>query len=133
MQASPNEDLLYALDACEIDGVDVMLRRYAARYGSPMVGQTRAVFDIGDGWVVKLPLNWDGICANSHEADWTSIDIPLAPCHIVWNDDDQPVLRMQRVTEALHIDRADLPRWTDWVDCAQVGYLPDGKLVAFDL
>lgn len=128
-----SDDLLYALDACEVDGVEEMLVRYAAQYGAPMVGSTRAVFDTGDGWVIKIPLNWDGICANSREADWTNVHIPLAPCHIAWKGDDQPVLRMQRVMVIPDAEQRVLPSWVAEVDCAQVGYLPDGRLVAFDL
>ncbi|CAA9364783.1 MAG: hypothetical protein AVDCRST_MAG68-5076 [uncultured Gemmatimonadetes bacterium] len=98
--------------------------------------RTRAVYDRGDGYVVKVALNHEGFIANSREANWTSTEVPLAPCWFEWPaDGGDAVLVMEKIVRFVEsIDEYNaLPRWTGFVDCAQVGYLADGRLVAYDL
>jgi hypothetical protein len=105
---------------------------YAARYGEPILGRTRAIFDRGDGYVVKIPRDEEGNLANWFEAHYDDPDVPLARCALEM-DGDNAVLVMEWVEPVRGPARAELPAWTDWVDCRQVGRTADGRLVAFDL
>jgi hypothetical protein len=113
-----------------------LLRRHTARYGQPFVGTTRAVFEVNDYWVLKVPLSDDGYVANEREARWTDHDfIPLAPCQkyfampsgilMLWMHSVTPVV--------LRHDDPDYPEWGGFVDCCQVGWTRGGRLVAYDL
>lgn len=95
--------------------------------------RTRKVYDRGDGYVVKVALNDEGLIANMREANWDSDYIPLAPCHFDWPDPCRDaVLIMEKIARFPDYGE-QLPEWTMSVDCAQVGYLADGTLVAYDL
>jgi hypothetical protein len=95
--------------------------------------RTRKVYDRGDGHVVKIPLNDEGFIANATEANWDSDYIPLAPCHFEWpTTGGDAILVMEKVVR-FPARGEQLPDWTMSVDCAQVGYLADGRLVAYDL
>lgn len=101
----------------------------------PLIAEsrTRAVYDRGDGYVVKVALNDEGFIANAAEANWDSDYTPLAPCWFEWPDaDGDAVLVMEKVVR-FPSRGEQLPDWTMSVDCAQVGYLTDGRLVAYDL
>jgi hypothetical protein len=91
-------------------------------------GRTRTVYDRGDGYVVKVATCDEGWIANLRESRWTSTEIPVAPCYL---DDDgnlimEKIVRFPEWTE-------ELPTWCGYVDCQQVGWLADGRLVAYDL
>lgn len=101
------------------------------QFGEPELGRNRAVFDRGDGFVIKIAVSEDGLSDNLLEARHTAPVIPLARCHFEMMGDCE-VLIMERVTVWLG-GRSALPDWVDWVDCAQVGHTVDGRLVAFDL
>lgn len=112
-----------------------VVSKHIERYGEPLgEGRNRVVFDRGDGTVVKIPKNWDGVMDNGREVNWESDDIPLAPCHEVYMDKKKEIMAvvMEKVTPFTGSFK-DLPQWTGWVDCAQVGYTKDGRLVAYDL
>jgi hypothetical protein len=91
-------------------------------------GRTRTVYDRGDGYVVKVAINDEGWIANLRESRWASDYIPVAPCHL----DDEGHLVMEKIVRFPGPDE-ELPFWAGYVDCAQVGYLADGRLVAYDL
>lgn len=105
-------------------------------------GRTRSVYLMDDGKrVVKVPVDEDGLDANYREANWSEKTgktgfIPIADAAIeTWRNADGTeldVLVMERVEEAF-LPYKDQPDWVGYVDCAQVGYDSEGRLVAFDL
>lgn len=121
----------------EIEAVLATLDLLAGTTAMLNASRTRAVFDRGDGYVVKVPLTEEGFLANSREAHWTSTEVPVAPCHLEVASTGVYVLVMEEVVRfPLYDDDGlidDLPDWTGYVDCQQVGWLVDGRLVAYDL
>ena len=107
-----------------------LIEQFDHLYGEPQCGRTRATFDRGDGTVVKIPFTGEGFASNAFEARHNDPGISLAKCEIGWHG-DAGFLVMERVTPIT--DYTDLPEWTGWVDCAQVGHTADGRLVAYDL
>ncbi len=100
------------------------------------IGRTRIVFLL-DETVLKIPLTDEGLYANALEADHSRREgktgsIPIADCAIDWHG-DLSVLRMERVDITPSLDGSPKPAWTGAVDCGQVGYDREGRLVAFDL
>lgn len=112
-----------------------LIRHHVAQYGKPIgSGRNRVVFDRKDGTVVKIPKNWDGESDNNREANWSSDEVPLAQCHsesVGSGDSEMTVLVMEKVTPVQGFK--GLPDWVSWVDCQQVGYTKDERLVAYDL
>lgn len=111
-----------------------IINSFASLYGTPQIGRTRAVFDTEDGNVLKIPYTDEGFIANRGEVMTSEAEdayIPIAKC---WHDekDGVSVLVMEKVTPA-KADYKNMPDWIYSVDCGQVGYLPDGRLVAYDL
>lgn len=103
---------------------------YQARYGDPLVGRHRMTFLDGER-VHKLPRSFDGMIANAREANWKSTEMPIAACSLhVEMPSGINVLRMERVQPCVG---QTLPDWTMSIDCQQVGYTADGRLVAYDL
>ncbi len=105
-------------------------------YGKPCLGGGRMAFFNGD-WVIKIPRNETGISDTYREHRLFSQCgpnsdrmFPLAKCHIVDNEDGIPILYMEKV-EYVPVS-VELPGWTHFVDCSQVGYTKDGRLVAYD-
>lgn len=105
-------------------------------YGNPIgEGRHRIVFGDGD-YVVKCPTSASGVSAcdeevyGAHFVDMyakTSLD-PLskevAPINLT---------RMERVKRIEELDYDPiLPSWVNSIDCQQVGYTKDGRLVAYD-
>ena len=91
--------------------------------------RTRKVY-LGKDWVYKVATNDEGFFANGIEAAHYkkgSPYIPIAECYLI-----DEVLKMRRVTPA-DILGDHMPEWTLSVDCQQVGYDHQGKLVAYDL
>jgi hypothetical protein len=119
----------------EIDdpGLAALNERYASIYGDPLVSSTRSVYlDDRGRRVFKVPVNMAGIDANYREDGHTDPDIPLASCRLVDPEAEFPVLEMEWV-RSITVKYDELPDWVGWVDCGQVGYTDDGRLVAFDL
>lgn len=115
---------------------------YTKQYGQPLLGRTRAVFDRGDGYMVKVPMNGEGLMANqseimTHEAK--DPYIPVAECRMETDysvvPEGMPVLVMEKVDieSASKLRYKDMPDWVGSVDCGQVGYDRKGRLVAYDL
>ena len=92
-------------------------------------GRNRAVFRISDRNVIKIPINDYGIADNIYEASGlkTMSGIKTAKCRLYKNF----CLIMEYVEQATE-NWDDLPEWTFLVDCKQVGYNRNKKLVAYD-
>jgi hypothetical protein len=101
-------------------------------------GRNRIVYGRGN-YVVKVPLNEDGISDNYHER-WTWLHrdegFSYARCRLIG-----ALLIMQYARfpvegktdeNGWHEYRKDLPWWVDFIDCQQVGYNRFGELVAYD-
>ena len=116
-----------------LDGVPELLKALGCCLGQPQLGSTRACFTVGEKWVLKVPLTWQGESANFLEADHVNPDIPLAQCRLHESSHGPVLLWMRRVKPVTYSPQRRLPAWTNFVDCAQVGYMPDGRLVAYDL
>ena len=112
--------------------LDTALHSASMRYPRLGSGRHRTVFDMGDGYVLKLPWNFEGIYSNELEArtanDNHSSDICYARCELI-DFLGVPAVKMEKVDIA---PRGKLPSWTSYVDCQQVGYTTDGRLVAYD-
>lgn len=114
---------------------------YRKKYGEPEVGRTRAVFDRGDGYVIKVPINGEGFIANDREVKTAETENPYTPVAHCYHDtlydvssEGVSVLVMEKLSfEGVPRSYKDLPDWVGAVDCAQVGYNKKGELVAFDL
>lgn len=113
-----------------------ILHDMAESYGNPWVGRTRAVFDRGDGYVIKVPLNQEGVMASTNEFSTAEMDdslIPVADCKFDFST-GMPLLVMEKVdTNVSNRYGKDMPDWLSYVDGAQVGYNSKGELVAYDL
>lgn len=109
-------------------------------YGDPedvLVSRTRTVLMYQD-FVVKVATNGLGALANGYElaaSQETDPFIPVAPTRRVDTETVGRVIVMDRVAPVgpSVLREAGCPDWVGYVDCAQVGYLPDGRLVAYDL
>jgi hypothetical protein len=122
-----------------VAGLTQLMRDLTEQHGFPEVGRTRAVFDLGDGWVVKIPLNDEGVGASSSEEyayqrglangdPW----IPVARCEFRQLG-ERYYLHMERVEPLVFKSYDDVPQWVGYVDGGQVGHTADGRLVAYDL
>lgn len=94
-------------------------------------GTQRRVYKHKD-FVIKVPLDWDGLNSNDKEArtyrsavDGWLLSIKHARCKLHHNG----LLIMEYAEPAY---RKSLPRWTCYVDCQQVGYNHKGQVVAYD-
>lgn len=92
-------------------------------------GRHRAVFDLGRGWVLKVPIEDYGLTANwfedrRYKQYGRSGFIPFARCRMLPNG----CLLMEKVKPM----KSNFPKWADWVDCRQVGMARDGAIVAYD-
>jgi len=99
-------------------------------------GRMRSVYRLSLTDVIKVPLDVRGDLANEQEARrWerfgTTDTIQYAECAMFWFR-GQWVLLMEYVEPVLDQWPDGLPDWTDFVDCCQVGYTLDGRLVAYD-
>lgn len=114
---------------------------YRRKYGEPEVGRTRAVFDRGDGYVIKVPINGEGFAANSREVTTSEVEDPYTPVADCRHDTvydassaGVSVLVMEKLSfEGVPRGYNNLPDWVMCVDGGQVGYNRKGELVAYDL
>lgn len=79
-------------------------------------------------YVLKIPRNECGIADNLHESCVSGI-YHNARCRTI-NLFGTTCLVMEYLKPAGYED--DLPDWTGFVDCCQVGYNRNGKLLAYD-
>lgn len=110
------------------------IQKLTKQYGTPDIGRTRAVFDLGDGTVMKVPYTNEGEMANGRENKASSEEnpfIPVATSHYEQHD-GVDVLIMEKI-EIADVDYKNMPQWVGYVDCGQVGYNSKKELVAYDL
>ena len=112
------------------DILDGLLKKATSLYGEPIeVGRHRAIFRDGD-WVIKVPTRDSGIHACEEElrtqgdcfAKTTREDLGEEFCGVT-------AVRMEFMT---HRGWSEQPDWTWSIDCGQVGFTKDGRLVAYD-
>lgn len=111
-----------------------LIKQLTHEHGTPLIGRTRAVFDMGNGYMMKVPFNDEGEYANGNEVRASAADdpaIPIAECF--YNKvGDVDVIMMEKV-DRITVDYSRMPDWVGYVDCGQVGLNRQGKLVAYDL
>lgn len=106
-----------------------IVEEFTKQYGDPIgEGRNRITFRMGM-YVLKVPLNGFGLLDNEFEASHPS-DIH-ARCSLFFCY-DLPIVKMEYVRPVTGEESLDLPDWTEYVDCFQVGYTYDGRLVAYD-
>lgn len=110
------------------------LQDMEARFGPPLgEGRHRAVFyDREAGEVIKVPIERSGIDANFYELDLQDIILARTELDPSSTEYGIPLLRMEYVEPIPCTDHKGLPGWTLSIDCQQVGYTKDGRLVAYD-
>lgn len=110
---------------------DVVIARLIAKYGQPFdFGRNRLVF-ANDRIVVKFPRNCDGEADN----DWEGSVSGPTKCRGRLIELDGFICVMQERVQRVYADvpcPAKLPKWTDCIDCRQVGYDRQGNLRAYD-
>lgn len=117
-----------------LDAYARALRWAQHKYGAEIgAGLYRRVFADGDAYVVKVPRDAVGEYCNEGEAAEAPDDARLARCTLFARYGVQ-LLRMERIIRFPRTARefARLPGWTTGIDCQQVGWTVDGRLVAYD-
>lgn len=124
--------------------LDTLHQRYAKEAKTIWQGRNRTVFDKGR-YVVKVPRNFNGIADNDWEGSVSNGETLGDPNHVqyartrmfYWHD--IPVVLMEKVEHANQEQTKEYlgtPKgksdWTWSVDCGQVGFNRQGRLVAYD-
>lgn len=136
-------DHLDAKDEYERKTVSALMKiheQMRGLYGDPIgAGRHRTVWVDGDGvWVYKVPCLHspiEGIDANIDEISRVAFGKEeYTPERVEVRMEDIPVVKMEYVScwRNYHSNASEMPRWVDWIDCRQVGYTKDGRLVAYD-
>lgn len=107
-----------------------VVAKLTAKYGEPSCGRNRATF-IGKNFVFKVARNGWGEIDNRYEARVKSGEYCKGR---IINIGDVSVLVQEKVTPYFKagLKAKDLPSWTDFIDCAQVGFDRKGALKAYD-
>lgn len=85
-------------------------------------------------FLVKIPRNDDGVQDNYNESDNYNCLVDrrgrLAKCRMVPGTH----LLMMEFVRVVYYNQipSPIPMWVDTIDCQQVGYTRDGRLVAYD-
>lgn len=104
-------------------------RKYGREIGA---GLYRHVFGESPTYVVKVPRDEWGEFCNAGEAREAPTAAIFARCKAFKHPRTGVVLlRMERIVR-FPTARTKLPDWTDGIDCQQVGWTADGRLVAYD-
>ncbi len=109
------------------------------KYSSLGTGAYRQVYDVGNDWVIKFPVNANGIECNLIENKIYELfgdTEHYAKCHIklyqgipiLWMEKVKPYLGFYNDTGKLE----ELPKWAHHQDGPQVGTTKDNKLVIYD-
>ena len=118
-----------------MDPHESTLRWAYRKYGKPIgSGLFRRVYLESDEYVIKVPFNDWGEYCNDNEALESERDKTgyLARCSSFNHPRTGVILtRMERIVR-FPKNFKSLPEWTLWVDCQQVGWTSDGRLVAYD-
>lgn len=98
-------------------------------------GRHRDVYLLPSGKnVIKVPSSRDGVASNHREAriryekdPWTDKEKVYARCRIIPGTN---FLVMEYIDPVISCN--NLPKWTNCIDCGQVGYNRKGELKAYD-
>ena len=134
----------YYIDKADFNSVGLRIitglhERFAARCREVWMGRNRNAFDMGR-YVVKVPKNLNGFADNDWEGSVSNAnddpeEVRYARTRLAYVE-DVPIVFMEKVvpvTSPEIIARLGFePDWTNSVDCGQVGFARDGRLVAFD-
>lgn len=105
----------------------------ASRFEHLGTGRQRAVFRLNEDCVLKVPISAEGQISNWVEAHTYQSSRNETPCIYAACRpslfEDLPCLEMEFVEQGCP-DPA--PDWTDFIDCRQIGWTRDGRLVAYD-
>ena len=113
--------------------------RYFKRCRRVFRGRNRNVFDMGS-YVVKIPKNfygmgdneWEGSVSNANE---DPEEIQYARTRLIYWE-DIPIVFMEYVEPATSTEIVEKigaePEWVACVDCGQVGFNKNGRLVVYD-
>jgi hypothetical protein len=118
------------------DYINLALDQAKNKYKYLSEGRNRMVFIKNDGFVIKVPKNDWGIGDNESEARrfknfGKTVDIiPYAQCSVSYDSNGIPLLEMERVYPLA--ENETKPKWSDYVDCAQIGKTLSGEIVAYD-
>lgn len=111
--------------------INALIRRMMEKYEYLGCGRNRIVFRLkSKNYVVKVPVNLAGNSDNCFEAKKQDFGYPVAKAkRVIIGDFCCAVMEYVE-----HADRFkhELPDWTDFVDCRQVGFTKKGELVAYD-
>ena len=113
------------------------IKKYSDLYGKPLgSGRNRVTWRV-DNEVIKVPTNEWGVRDNEHEAcfgqSYLNGERKLARCRRQDEPNGLPIVIMEYcIPYHKKISYTELPEWTNWIDCQQVGFNPDGELVAYD-
>nr|DAF93523.1 MAG TPA: hypothetical protein [Myoviridae sp. ctshb19] len=103
----------------------------ARKYGRPMdSGRNRIVFSTGR-FVLKFPRSLNGEADNNHEGCVQGPTKARSRCIEFMGFACVMQERLQRIYQDVKRPK-ELPKWTDSVDCMQVGYDRQGRLKAYD-
>lgn len=113
--------------------INKTIKELRSKYEVIGEGHNRIVFLKDDDWVIKCPLNEDGLNDNISEArryrQFGDTDlVKYAECKMFFLNDIN-CLEMERVYP---ISKSERPDWADYVDGGQVGKNKDGKILAYD-
>lgn len=124
-------------DRC-IPGLSKLYERYAKRALGFEYGRNRAVFIMGK-YVVKIPRCWDGVADNDWEGSVRHSPHPEEAKYVrtrMVYVDEIPIVFAEYVKPASIKDMKSIlgtvPSWTDAIDCQQVGFNREGRLLAYD-
>jgi hypothetical protein len=122
--------------------IDALLKRYFRKTRKVHWGRNRITFEF-PSFVVKLPItlngitdnDWEGSISNNPNAEPCDWQVQYARTRLYYKG-DIPIILMEKVK---HATRAALikrfgkePKWVACVDCGQVGFNKQGRLVAYD-
>jgi len=118
-------------------GITEIFNRYIPRAIGVTSGRNRVVFHMGH-YVVKIPMNYNGIADNDWEGSVRHSPDPrmakYARTRMVYHT-EIPVVFMEYVKYIAYgelRERGPVPHWVDGIDCQQVGFNRRGQLVAYD-
>lgn len=107
-----------------------LLNKLNKRYQYIGSGRNRAVFLTKNSKnVIKVPLNYAGGSDNFVETKKQDFGFPIPRNKRIFIDDFCCVI-MEYVEPVK--EWKNLPEWTSWIDCCQVGTNRKGEIVAYD-
>ena len=124
------------------EGLSIILslhNRFGRRAYNVFGGRNRNTFDMGR-YVVKVPKCLDGFADNDWEGSVSNANddravVRYARTRLAYLE-EVPIVFMERVNPATGAEIISKlgyePDWTMCVDCGQVGFARDGRLVAYD-